>query len=117
MSFSIIVRNYLIRRIPDEFSSECFFEDMINKIVLIVHHGLLTPHDGARILHGCASIVGLTLLKELPNTTVVIQGLMSTNEVAHGHHLLVSAFEQFGEIVDASICPQNRGFGQWKSLV
>jgi hypothetical protein len=89
-----------------------FFEDMLNKIVLIVHHGLLTPHDGARILHGCASIVGLSLLKELPNNTVVIQGLITTNELAHGHHLLVSAFEQFGEIVDASIAPQNRGFGK-----
>ena len=85
---------------------------MLNKIVLIVHHGLLTPHDGARILHGCASIVGLSLLKELPNNTVVIQGLIPTDELAHGHHLLVSAFEQFGEIVDASIAPQNRGFGK-----
>jgi hypothetical protein len=91
---------------------QSFFEDMLNKIVLIVHHGLLTPHDGARILHGCASIVGLSLLKELPNNTVVIQGLIPTNELAHGHHLLVSAFEQFGEIVDASIAPQNRGFGK-----
>lgn len=89
-----------------------FFDDMLNKIVLIVHHGLLTPHDGARILHGCASIVGLSLVKEVPNNTVVIEGLIITNEVAHGHQLLVGAFEQFGEIVDASIAPQNRSFGK-----
>jgi hypothetical protein len=76
-----------------------------------VHHGLLEPYDCARILHGCASIAGLTLIKELPNTTVVVQGLLKTNDVAHGHHFLVTAFEPFGDIVDASIAPKNRGFG------
>ena len=88
-----------------------FFEDVLNKVVLLVHHGLLEPHDCTRILHGCASIVGLTLLKELPNTTVAVQGLLKTNNLVQGHHLLVTTFEQFGEILDASIAPQNRGFG------
>ncbi len=83
----------------------------MNKVILLVHHGLLEPHDCARILHGCASIAGLTLIKELPNTTVVVQGLLKTNDVAHGHHFLVTAFEPFGDIVDASIAPKNRGFG------
>jgi hypothetical protein len=83
----------------------------LNKVILLVHHGLLEPHDCARILHGCASIAGLTLIKELPNTTVVVQGLLKTNDVAHGHHFLVTAFEPFGDIVDASIAPKNRGFG------
>ncbi len=83
----------------------------MNKVILLVHHGLLEPYDCARILHGCASIAGLTLIKELPNTTVAVQGLLKTNDVAHGHHLLVTAFEPFGDIVDASIAPKNRGFG------
>lgn len=97
------------KRMSDDKQS--FFEDVMNKVVLLVHHGLLEPYDCARILHGCASIVGLTLLKELPNTTVAVQGLLKTNDLVQGHHLLVTTFEQFGEIVDASIAPQNRGFG------
>ena len=84
---------------------------MLNKIVFIVHRGLIRPNDGARILHACATIVGLPLLKELPNTTVTIQGLIKSNDLAHGHHLLVEAFSPFGDIVDASIAPENRGFG------
>ena len=84
---------------------------MLNKIVFIVHRGLIRPNDGARILHACATIVGLPLLKELPNTTVTIQGLIKSNDLAHGHQLLVEAFSPFGDIVDASIAPQNRGFG------
>ena len=71
---------------------------------------LLEPHDCARILHGCASIVRLTLLKGLPNTIAAVQVLLKTNDIAQGHHLLVTAFEPFGEIVDASIAPKNRGF-------
>lgn len=85
---------------------------MLNKIVFIVHHGLIRPHDGARILHSCASITGLTLLRELPSTTVVVQGLIKSNDMANGHHFLVRTFEPFGEIVDASIAPHNRGFGK-----
>lgn len=85
---------------------------MLNKIVLIVHHGLIRPQDGARILHGCASIVGLTLKKELPENTILIyQGLVKTNNLSQGHHMLVETFSPFGDIVDASISPQNRGFG------
>ncbi|KAL9182880.1 hypothetical protein ACHAXT_004159 [Thalassiosira profunda] len=88
-----------------------FFEDLLNKVVFIVHHGLIRPNDGARILHGCACIVGMPLLKEPPNTTIAIYGLVSTNDVAQGHHILVETFAPFGDIVDASVAPQYRGFG------
>ena len=85
---------------------------MLNKIVSTVHHGLVRPRDGARILHGCASIIGLTLIQELPNTTLVVQGLVKTNDLAKGHGVLVNSFAPFGDVVDASIAPQNRGFGK-----
>jgi len=91
--------------------SNDFFAHLMKTIVFIVHHGLIRPHDGARILHGCASIIGLSLLEEVPNTTIVVQGLIKSNDLAQGHHLLVSAFESFGDIVDAAIAPCNRGFG------
>ncbi|KAL3785906.1 hypothetical protein HJC23_008101 [Cyclotella cryptica] len=92
-------------------SSERFFEDMLNKIVQIVHHGLIRPNDGARLLHGCASILHMQLIRELPSTTIVIRGLRKTNDLAQGHHFLVDSFGVYGDIVDASISPKNRGFG------
>jgi len=91
--------------------SNDFFAHLMKTIVFIVHHGLIRPHDGARILHGCASIIGLSLLEDVPNTTIAVQGLIKSNDLAQGHHLLVSAFESFGDIVDAAIAPCNRGFG------
>lgn len=93
------------------FQRRRFFEDMLNKIGRIVHHGLIRPHDGARILHGCASIVNMPLINEYENTTVGVYGLVKTNDVARGNHLLVETFGPFGDIVDASIAPQNKGFG------
>ena len=83
----------------------CFFPDLLNKIVSIVHHGLIRPHDGARILHTCASIVGLPLLKEVPNTIVTVEGLIKSNDAARVQQLLFETFSPFGDIVDASIAP------------
>ena len=88
-----------------------FFEDMLYKIVLIVHHGLIRPNDGARLLQGCASVLGLHLLKEPPKTTLIIRGLRKTNDLAQGHHFLLKEFAPYGDVVDASICPKNKGFG------
>ncbi|KAL7514626.1 hypothetical protein ACHAXN_012636 [Cyclotella atomus] len=92
-------------------SSETFFQDMLNRVVQIVHRGLIRPSDGARLLHGCASILEMQLLRELPRTTVVVRGLRKTNDLAQGHHSLVKSFGCYGDIVDASISPKNKGFG------
>ena len=54
----------------------------------------------------------MPLLKEPPNTTIAIYGLVKTNDVAQGHHILVETFAPFGDIVDASVAPQYRGFGR-----
>ena len=90
---------------------------MLNRIVLIVHHGIIRPLDGARMLHGCASILGMDLIQNLPNTTVLIQGLVKSNDLARGHHFLTKGFAPFGDIVDASISPNNRGFGMYENIV
>ncbi|EED93799.1 predicted protein [Thalassiosira pseudonana CCMP1335] len=92
-------------------TADDFFEDMLYKIVLIVHHGLIRPNDGARLLQGCASVLGLHLLKEPPKTTLIIRGLRKTNDLAQGHHFLLKEFAPYGDVVDASICPKNKGFG------
>lgn len=91
--------------------SESFFQDMLYRIVQIVHRGLVRPSDGARLLHGCASILEMQLLRELPGTIVAVRGLRKTNDLAQGHHFLVKSFGVYGDIVDASISPKNKGFG------
>lgn len=89
---------------------------MLNRVVQIVHRGLIRPSDGARLLHGCASILEMQLLRELPRTTVVVRGLRKTNDLAQGHHSLVKSFGCYGDIVDASISPKNKGFGESSRL-
>ena len=90
---------------------------MVNSIVFIVHRGWIRPHDGARILRSCASIIGMPLSKGMPTNALAITGLIKSNDAARGHHLLVEAFGSFGDIVDASIAPINRGFGKYDSLI
>jgi len=99
------ITSYFTRYIED------FFQQMLNRIVQIVHRGLIRPHDGARLLHGCASILNMQLLRELPHTIVAIRGLRKTNDLAQGHHFLVKSLAAYGEIIDASISPKNKGFG------
>ena len=86
---------------------------MLNRIVQIVHRGLIRPHDGARLLHGCASILDMQLLREIPKTIVAIRGLRKTNDLAQGHDFLVKSLNTYGEIIDASISPKNKGFGKF----
>ena len=93
--------------------SEDFFQQMLNRIVQIVYWGLIRPHDGARLLHGCASILDMQLLREIPKTIVAIRGLRKTNDLAQGHDFLVKSLNTYGEIIDASISPKNKGFGKF----
>lgn len=90
---------------------------MVNKIVYIVHHGLIRPQDGARILHSSASIIGLPLIRELRRNVLIVQGLVKSNDLAVGHDMLVQTFSPFGDILDASIAPQNRGFGKENIII
>jgi hypothetical protein len=59
----------------------------------------------------------MQLIRALPNTTIVIRGLRKTNDLAQGHHFLVESFGVYGDIVDASISPKNRGFGKLSQLL
>ena len=88
----------------------------MNRIALIVYHGLILPYAGARILQACASIIDMPLLKELPDNEILVQGLIKSDDVAQGCTHLMDAFSPFGEIVDVSTAPQNRGFGEWRSI-
>ena len=106
----LFLKHYLISNF--DIARETFFQDMLNRVVQIVHRGLIRPTDGARFLHGCASILNMRLLKESPSTTVIVRGLKKMNDLAQGHHFLVKTFAAYGDIIDASISPKNKGFGK-----
>jgi len=88
-----------------------YFQEILNRIVITVMFGMTSPHQGAQIVHGCAAILGLDLILELPMTTLVITGMRKTNDLAQGHNFIVKAFKPFGKIEEAAIAPNNRGFG------
>ena len=75
--------------------------------------GMTSPLQGATIVHACATILGLDLSKQLPQTTLVITGMRKTNDLTQGHNFIVKAFKLFGKIDEAAIAPNNRGFGKY----
>lgn len=74
--------------------------------------GLTSPIHGAQLAHSCATILGMDLLKPLPETTLVITGMRKTNDLVQGHKFILKAFKPFGEIKEAAVAPNNRGFGK-----
>mgnify|MGYP000290400713 CR=1 FL=1 len=73
---------------------------------------MITPSDGTRAIHCCATMLGLQLEKELPNNVLLVHGMRKTNDLSLGRQFLVQAFESFGEIEGAAIAPSNKGFGK-----
>jgi hypothetical protein len=61
---------------------------------------------------GCATIIGLRLLQEMPPLTLIIQGMRKTNDLALGMRYIKKAFKPFGPIEAAATAQSNRGFGK-----
>ena len=93
-----------------------FFQGMLNKIVVFVVSGMTSSLQGAQLVHSCAAILGMDLLKPLPATTLVITGMRKTNNIAQGQKFILKAFKAFGKMDEAAIAPNNRGFGKTRSL-
>jgi len=94
-----------------------YFQDILNRLVITVMFSMISPLQGAQLAHACATILGLDLYKDLLGTTLVITGMRKTNDLAQGHNFIVKAFKTFGSIEDAAIAPNNRGFGEFLSLL
>jgi hypothetical protein len=101
-----------------DFKKE-YFQELLNGIVNLVFYNKIPALQGAQIVHGCASIIGLPLLRTLPQTTIIIQGMLKTNNLALGQKCIKKAFKPFGEIDSAAIAPNNHGFGKkhWFKLL
>jgi len=103
-----------LKRQDDTFGLDSineYFQDVLNRIVVTTMLGMINPLQGAQLIHGCAAILGLDLMRNLPGTTLVIAGMRKTNDLAQGHNFIVKAFKPFGKIEEAAIAPNNRGFG------
>ncbi len=88
-----------------------YFQEILNRVVLSVLFQISNPVQAARLAHGCAAILGLELIKELPQTVLVIQGMRKMSELDQGKQIIIDAFKNFGDIEDAAIVP-SRGFGK-----
>jgi len=88
-----------------------FFQEILNRMVITVRRGMITPSDASRAIHCCAAMLGLQLEKEMPNNVLLVHGMRKTNDLSLGRSYLEEAFKQFGEIEGAAIAPSNRGFG------
>lgn len=86
-----------------------FMQEMLNKMVTSVRHGVLGPDDASRAIHECAALLNLQLASDLPVTTVIITGMRKMAVAAD----VVQAFREFGEIDDAAVASNQRGFGKY----
>jgi len=82
-------------------------QEMLNKMVSSVRHGVLGPDDASRAIHECAALLNLQLATDLPVTTVIITGMRKMVTAAD----VIEAFREFGEIDDAAVASNQRGFG------
>ena len=82
---------------------------ILNKMVISVRQGFLGPEDASRTIHECASLLNLQLTADLPVTCIILSGMRKTataNDVTR-------AFRRFGDIADAAVASNERGFGKF----
>ena len=86
-----------------------YFQELLNRIVNLVYFESIPPMQGYQIIHGCATIIGLPLVHTLPQTTLIIQGMLKTNSLVLGQQCINRVFKSFGDIQAAAIAPDNHG--------
>lgn len=88
-------------------------QETLNKMVASVRHGVLGPEEASRSIHECAALLGLQLATEIPVTTLIITGMRKTVTADD----LVEAFAEFGDISEAAVASNQRGFGKFNMRV
>ena len=78
-------------------------------MVASVRHGVLGPEEASRSIHECAALLGLQLATEIPGTTLIITGMRKTVTAED----MIDAFSEFGEISEAAVASNQRGFGEY----
>ncbi len=88
-------------------SRRLFMQETLNKMVASVRHGVLGPEEASRSIHECAALLGLQLATEIPVTTLIITGMRKTVTARD----MIDAFAEFGDIAEAAVASNQRGFG------
>jgi hypothetical protein len=86
-----------------------FMQETLNKMVSSVRHGIIAPEEASRTIHGCAAMLGLQLAEDIPETTLIVTGMRKMVERGD----VIEAFLEFGEIENAAVAPNARGFGKF----
>eukprot|EP00546_Thalassionema_frauenfeldii_P015737 CAMPEP_0178913192 /NCGR_PEP_ID=MMETSP0786-20121207/10703_1 /TAXON_ID=186022 /ORGANISM="Thalassionema frauenfeldii, Strain CCMP 1798" /LENGTH=636 /DNA_ID=CAMNT_0020585901 /DNA_START=465 /DNA_END=2375 /DNA_ORIENTATION=- len=84
-----------------------FMQDTMNKMVASVRHGVMKPDEAARTIHECAALLGLELASDIAEDTVIVTGLRKNVTKSD----LELTFREFGEIDEAAVASNSRGFG------
>mmetsp|Transcript_24078 Transcript_24078/g.32013 ORF Transcript_24078/g.32013 Transcript_24078/m.32013 type:complete len:1012 (+) Transcript_24078:2-3037(+) len=84
-----------------------FMQETLNRMVASVRYGIIQPEDASRTIHGCAAMLGLQLAEDIPETALIVTGMRKMVKRAD----MIGSFKEFGEIEDAAVSPNARGFG------
>ena len=87
-------------------------QGLLNRMVATVRYNYIPPEKGSRAIHGAAAMLGLQLAGDLPETAILVSGMRHKAEKKD----LIEAFKVFGEIEDAAVAPNFRGFGKEGSM-
>lgn len=77
-------------------------------MVVRVRQGVLGPDDASRIIHECAALLGLQLATQIPDTTMIVNGMRKTVSAED----MKDTFGKFGQISEAAVAPDRRDFGK-----
>jgi hypothetical protein len=83
-----------------------FMQEILNKMVASVRHGVLDADDASRTIHESAALLELQLANELPMTTVIVSGMRMSIDAS----VIVSVLDEFGDIDTAAVASGERGF-------
>lgn len=87
-------------------------QETLDKMVASVRHGVMDAECGSRAIHECAALLGLQLASNIPGNTLIVTGMPKWVK----REDLLSAFSEFGEIQDAAVAANRRGFGKFLEL-
>lgn len=82
-------------------------QEILNKMVSTVRHGILGPDLASQTIHECAAMLGLQLASELDEASLIVTGMRKTVTKID----LIAGFIEFGEIDNAAVSSNARGFG------
>ena len=84
-------------------------QEMLNKMVACARTGIVAPEDGSRTIHACAALLGLPLANQIPQTDIVLTGMLKTTTAKD----VERTFHQYGVVVAAAVASGEKGFGKF----